>query len=414
VLIAPHKAGLAVEPPNRSIAVDAINGLGIDLLKQPDLPTGNVLLSPYSIQTALAMTYAGADGETKTEMAKTLHYPPDEEQVHGSFLGLRRAMEEVARATKDQTETAEVDGRVTDPVILTTANRLYGERSYTFREPFLRLIREVYGSPLEPMNFRGAPEPAREAINQWVENQTQKRIPGLIPEGGVDALTRLVLVNAIYLKAPWADPFDARATTPHPFHTGRDKSKKVPTMVKKLKVGYEKRDGYTAISLPYLGGELSFLILLADESSDTRALSTRLTPATLATCAELPEIEAFLFLPKFELRPPVMPLSGQLQALGMRKSFDVNAADFSRIAPAQETARLSISQVFHQSYLKLDEHGTEAAAATAVSMMEFAAQRAPQAEIHVDRPFLFAIQHGASGACLFLGRVADPATLPHK
>ncbi len=393
-------------------AADAINALGVRLLPLADAPDANALISPYSIQTALAMTYAGAAGETRAEMARALHFADDEDSLHNAFAALRAALEQIARDTEARAARSRQFGGPTDPVILNVANRLFGEQSFEFRAAFLELVRDRYRAPLQPCDFiRNA---ARETgvINDWVAEQTQRRIQNLIPANALNELTRLVLVNAVYLKAPWEKPFAAAATRPQTFRVKGAAAAAVPTMTETLTAGYRREEGLTVLTLPYSGGGLHFLILLPDAPDGWKDLESKLAAEQLASYARLPAREIRLFLPKFRVEPPLMPLGKALRTLGMRQAFDEprGSADFDRMAPRRPNDYLYVSEVFHKTFLDLDEKGTEAAAATAVVMMRVTAivERPDPVEIRVDRPFLFAIQHRDSGACLFLGRVTDP------
>ena len=400
----------AAEPT--STAAGAINALGIDLLHQAGKPDANLLLSPYSIQSALAMTCAGADGATREEMARVLHYPKDDVELNGSFAELQKALDELMQQSAMAAERFKQYGRSNDPVILTVANRLFGQAGYDFRTAFLESVKTNYGAPFEQMDFVNNAAGATKRINGWVEDQTRKRIRDLIPAGALNTLTRLVLVNAIYLKAPWAQPFHESATRPGPFHVGGGAAVEVPTMMQQHPLSYAKRDGFIVVAIPYSGGELQFLILLPDQTDGLAALEKRLTADRLNECANLPAQEVLLHLPRFKLEPPVMSLSGELKKLGMKSAFDepAGSANFDRMAPRRPGDYLYLSDVFHKTFLALDEKGTEAAAATAAIMVgRAAALRPPKpVEVNVDHPFLFAIQHRPSGACLFLGRVTDP------
>ncbi len=396
-------------------ATTATNKLGLELFRQLAAikPGENLLLSPYSIQSALAMTYAGADGDTRTEMARVLHFPPDDATLAKSFGALRDALDATAKASVANAAQSQRYGGNSDVIEWHAANRLYGQQGYQFREPFLALARDGYGAPLEQVDFITAAEPARLKINAWVEDQTRHKIVDLIPPNGLDASSRLVLVNALYLKAPWQKAFDTHMTAPHPFQTRGTDSVNVPTMRQTRQLGYAKRDGYTAVTLPYFGGDLQFLILLPDTPNGVAALAAKVTPSLLHDCANLnPELVS-LFLPKFRQQGSTMALGTMLQALGMKTAFDrpPGSANFDRMAPRGSGEPLHISEVYHQTFIALDEIGTEAAAATAVGMAGGAGRpnNPPKpVEVHVDHPFLFAIQHCESGACLFLGRVTDP------
>ena len=400
----------AAEKP--SAAAQAVNALGLDLLAKGTAARQNALLSPYSIQTALAMTYAGAAGETRAQMAGVLHYPQDEAALHQSFGELRKALEGVAKNSEEHSKQVAMDGGAVDPIVLTVANRLFGQQGYEFRPTFLDLVKDGYGALLEAMDFVKDAEAERAKINGWVEDQTKKRISDLIPKGGVGRDTRLVLVNAIYLKAPWAKEFSKSATGLQPFHLKPDEAVKVPAMRRTGSMGYAKRDGYQVITVPYVGEEMQLLVLLPDTKDGLAALESKLTPEILASCATPDAAEVDLYLPKFKMEPPVMQLGESLRTLGMTRAFDEpkGSADFDRMAPRRPDDYLSISEVFHKTFLALDEKGTEAAAATAVVMIARASfvEKPKPVEVRVDRPFLFAIQHRESGACLFVGRLCDP------
>jgi serpin B len=384
----------------------------MDLLARVATPDQNALLSPYSIQSALAMTYAGAEGVTRAEMAKVLQYPKDEAEMHRSFLALRTALDEVARKSAANAGQMKKWGATNDPITLTVANRLFGQTGYDFRAPFLALVKDSYGAPFEALDFVRDAAGATKHINVWVEDQTRQRIRNLVPTGALDDRTRLVLVNAIYLKAPWADEFGESATKPLPFYVAGGKTADVPTMAGTRYLSYSKRDGFSALAISYRGWDIQFLILLPDKVNGLAALESKLTAGVLADSAKLSGQEVVLYLPKFKLEPPVFALGKELQTLGMKTAFDQphGSANFDRIAPRRPGDYLCISEVFHKTFLKLDEKGTEAAAATSVASipMGMASEKPKPIEVRVDHPFLFAIQHQPSGACLFLGRMVDP------
>jgi len=221
----------------------------------------------------------------------------------------------------------------------------------------------------------------------------------------------MVLVNAIYLKAPWAVAFQESGTKPRPFRAGGGDAIDVPTMRKEGRFGYAKRDGYSVVAIPYVSGTLQFLILLPDKADGLSALEKTVTHELLSwesTNADFTQLA--LELPKLKMEPPVMALGETLQSLGMNTAFDKppGSANFDRMAPRRAGDYLFISAVFHKTFLAVDEKGTEAAAATGVVMSVTNVVVGKAIEVKVDRPFLFAIQHRVSGACLFLGRVTDP------
>jgi serpin B len=405
-------SGMAQGVTNFDLAATATNQVAVDLHRQLAIGNENLCVSPYSIESALGMTFAGADGETLTQMAHVLHFPNDGD-VPASFSALQHSLEEMSAKTAELAKESKRFGGPGEPVTLNIANRLFAQKGYDFRQAFLSLVKQNYGAAFEPLDFVANAAAAAQHINKWVADQTHDRIRDLIPAGALNKMTRLVLANALYLKAPWADPFSEKKTQPEPFHVRGGPPVEVPMMQKTAEFGYAKRDGFTAVSLPYVGNELQFLVFLPDDTNGLHALESQLTANVLAECAKLEAHEVDLHLPKFKLEPPTMALAESFQALGMQSAFDVprGSANFDKIAPRKPNDYLYISQIFHKTFIAVDEKGTEAAAATAVVMMKATAMAGPKPqpiEVRVDRPFIYAIQHVPSGACLFLGRVTDP------
>lgn len=391
-------------------AVKSTNELGLDLYRTIAAGDGNICLSPYSISCALAMTLDGADGETRTEMARVLHLEPNS-TAGSSFAALRKSLEEMAAKTQQIVQDLKKRGGPSEPITLAIANRLFPQTGFEFRPDFFSRIESRYGAPPELLDYKKDPTGATKHINNWVAKQTRERIRDLIPKP-LDVLTRLVLVNAIYLKAPWSKEFNADATTPEPFHVHGKEAVDLPAMQQVGDFRYGKGNGFTTVALPYSGSDLQFVILLAEKTNGLEAMEKKITAKDLADCAKTPVSKVFLHLPKFKFEPPTLQLSEQLKALGMKTAFDIpqGSANFDRMAPRKPDSYLAISKVFHKTFIAVDEKGTEAAAATAVVMMELTARRemSEPIEVKVDRPFLYAIQHVPSGACLFLGRVTDP------
>jgi len=395
-----------------ALAAEAINSLGLDLLAHGTEPGANAVLSPYSIQSTLAMTYAGAAGKTHAEMARVLHYRGEEAELHRSFAALQTALDGIARRTAEWAKRARQRGEPSEGVTLTAANRLFGQEGYPYRAPFLALAKDMYRAPFQPLDFAGNWSAAREEINRWVGVQTRGRIEEIVPADGVSTNTRLVLVNAIYLKAPWAEAFPAEATMDLPFHVRGGKARAVPTMVLQRSFGYGRRAGFTVVTVPYRTGELQLLILLPSGTKGLAALEKQLTARLLVSCANPDHADLILYLPKLKIEPELFRLGKVLQSLGMKSAFDVpsGTANFERMAPRLPDQYLCISEVFHKTFMALDEKGTEAAAATAAEVVFTTGIAEPTKPItvRVDHPFFFAIQHRPSGACLFLGRVTDP------
>jgi len=397
---------------NFDLAAKATNELAVDLHRQLATGNDNLCVSPYSIESALAMTFAGTDGETRAQMARVLHFPSDSSNA-ASFASLQHSLEEMSAKTAELAQKSKEFGGPSEPITLNIANRLFAQKDYDFRQDFLSLVKQNYGAEFERLDFVADPAAATQHVNKWVADQTRDKIRDLIPADALNRLTRLVLTNALYLKAPWADPFSEKTTQPEPFHVRGGAPVNLPMMRKTARFGYAKREGFTAVSLPYAGDDLQFLILLPGEVNGLRALETKLTAHVLAECAKLEAHDVDLHLPKFKLEPPTIVLAETLQALGMKSAFDIprGSANFDKMAPRKPNDYLYISNVFHKTFIAVDEKGTEAAAATAIVMMRATAIRSPKPppiEVKVDRPFIYAIQRVPGGDCLFLGRVTDP------
>jgi serpin B len=394
----------------------AINALGVDLLRGAGSETQNFLISPYSIHSALAMTSAGADGVTLEEMRKVLHFSGPEEGLHLSMEALGTQLAGITARSSERAELIRGAGKAgSSPTRIRVANRLFGQEGFYFRPEFLGVVSQRYGAPLERIDFRKAPGAARENINRWVEQQTESKICNLLGADHVTEETRLILVNALYFMAAWQEPFSAGATQPEKFLVRGTVPEEVPTMRLSRELGYQKGSGWEAVTLPYENGELQFVVLLPQ--AELPALESRLTPELLSGTARLPLRRVQLHLPKFRIEGATLPLSAALKRLGMRAAFDEprGSADFGRMAERRPSDYLYVGEVLHKTFMELDEKGTEAAAATAVVMMR--ATSAPSGpeeplEVKVDRPFLFAVQHVRSGACLFLGRMTDPRPAP--
>jgi serpin B len=295
---------------------------------------------------------------------------------------------------------------------LRIANRLFGEKSYKFEQPFVDKTRQSFGAPLERVDFASSPEPSRAQINGWVQQQTEQRIKDLLPPGCIQSDTKLVLVNALYFLADWLAPFDTAATNDQPFHLSSAQTKNVPTMHKTLGLRMARADGVAVLELPYKGNDAAMLLVLPDKVDGLAAVEQSLSLARLdAWTAALKPESVTVSLPKFEVNPPrSMALAPVLGALGIKTAFDKQQADFFAIArPADPRNRLYISEVFHKAFVKVDEKGTEAAAATAVVMAPGGAPPRRGVEFTADHPFLFFIVDKPSGLVLFMGRVSDPS-----
>jgi serpin B len=353
----------------------------------------NLFYSPYSISLALAMTYAGAREETEQQIADTLHFTLPQERLHPAFNHLDLTL----TSRGEGAEGADGEG-----FRLHIVNRIWGQEGYEFLDAFLDVLATNYGAGLRLVDFAGAPEESRVTINDWVEEQTEGRIEDLIPQGIINELTRLVLTNAIYFNAAWAEPFEERLTEDGTFYPLDGGDVSVPMMRHTASFGYAEDQTCQAVELPYDGRKLAMLILLP-QVGEFEAFEDSLDAEQMhAILDNLKYGEVALTMPKFEVESD-FSLVDALTAMGMPDAFSMNA-DFSGMDGTRE---LFIKDAVHKAFVSVDEAGTEAAAATAV-VMQLKGSLAQPIEVAVDHPFLFFIRDVETGAILFVGRVVNP------
>ncbi|MFO0550184.1 MAG: serpin family protein [Polyangiaceae bacterium] len=384
------------KPPARAGEMaKSSNAFGLDLFqKLRTTSPANLTFSPTSISAALAMTWGGAGGVTADEMKKVLHIEGSQADGVTAMGGLLNWV-----------------GAPNQPLTVRVANRLFGAKSYPFNPTYLETTRTAFGAPLEVMDFQGDASGARTRINGWVEDQTEKRIRDLLPEDAVQPDTRLVLVNAVYFLGKWASPFEKEATSDQPFSVLGGAKKNVPTMHKLDTYGYAEVDGTQIARMPFKGNGYAMYILLPKDEASLAKLEASLTGDSLGEMLKkTTDQNVSIALPKFELAPPnAMELSGPLATLGMPSAFDSKTADFSLMSENAKNGALVVSHVLHKAFVKVDEEGTEAAAATAVVMGDGAAMPPQAKEFIADHPFLFVLREETTGLVLFMGRVADPS-----
>lgn len=381
-------------PADATLAGDAVNAFGFELLAAATQPRENAVLSPASIVLALAMARPGARGDTAAQIDAVLRDVATDE--HASWLNALDA----ALATRSGT-FKDIAGKDSS-VALRIANATFAQQDYAWNQAYLDALASRFGAGVRLVDYRTAPEAARQAINDWVDERTEHRIPELLEAGTIHVLARLVLVNAIYLKAAWQAPFEPTATVTRPFTKLDGSRMDVSYMRQTEQFQYASGDGWQAIQLPYVGGSLAMTILVPD---DLTAFQSSLDGAAFAEItAALAERHVSLSLPKFGIETKA-DLATVLAAMGMPLAFDPDRADFSGMTAED---RLYISRVIHQANIDVDEKGTTAAAATAV-VLEAVGVALEPVVLHVDRPFLFALRDVQTGAILFLGRVTEPA-----
>jgi len=355
---------------------------------------GNLFYSPYSISLALAMTYAGARGETAQQMADTLHFVLYQDSLHPAFNSLDIELSQRGEGAK---------GKDGEGFRLNIVNAIWGQDGYQFLSEFLDVLAENYGAGLRTLDFANAPEESRITINNWVSDQTEDRIEDLIPQGLIDALTRLVLTNAIYFNAAWQHPFSEDITEDGPFYLLDGGEVTVPMMRQTESFSYAEGDEYQAVELPYDGRELSMVILLP-RAGQFEAFEGSIDAQVVdAILKGLESRQVALTLPEFEFES-YFHLKEILAAMGMPVAFSGDA-DFSGMTGNRE---LFIAEVIHKAFISVDEAGTEAAAATAVVMKEIAAPLEP-IEVTIDHPFIFLIRDIETGTILFVGRIVNPS-----
>lgn len=377
-----HDTDPQVTPDELAVIVDGQNQLGIDLYRA--LASGseaNLVLSPWSVSTDLAMVHAGAAGATAAELGAVLHVDgiaPERVPVATNRLGL------------------DLLARQREKVELAAANKLWTDEGLTLRPPFLDTMSRSFGAPVAAADFSADAESARLAINEWTAGQTGGRIRDLFPPGTVDANTALVLVNAVSLNAEWFFPFNPDLTGDEPFTRLDGTQVTVPMMHFNEYLPTASGPGWRAVEIPYSGDELSMVVVVPDELRSFEAALDR--PTLDAVFASLADGGVHLSLPRFSFSSHAS-LVEPLRSLGLRSAFDPTA-DFSGMT---DGGGLFIGAVEHGAFVKVDEVGTEAAAATGTAMADSHGPTIP-----VTRPFLFAIRDRATGAVLFLGRVVDP------
>lgn len=355
--------------------------------KLKDQP-GNLFFSPYSISTALAMTFAGARGDTAQQMANVLHFAVPQDRLHPTFAALEAELNAIQRKGKVQ---------------LSVANSLWPQQGYPFLPEYVGLLKQYYGTTVTPLDYAKAPEAARKTINNWVEQKTNRKITDLIKPGVLNPLSRLVLANAIYFKGSWVKQFDPNETGSYEFHVTANKNVSCWLMHRKGNYAYAETPSLQVLELPYAGDDLSMIVLLPRRTDGIGALESELSAARLAEWIKgMSEREVAVYLLKFKLTCE-FSLKNTLAEMGMTDAFG-DKADFSGMDGRRW---LFISAVVHKAFVDVNEEGTEAAAATAGGL-PLSSLPASVPVFLADHPFIFLIRDKHNGSILFMGRVTDP------
>ncbi len=384
----------AVPQSDISTLVQGDNAFALDLFHSLSSENGNLAFSPYSLSVALAMPYAGARGQTETQMAQALHYTLPQDRLHPAF---NRLDQDLAKEGQAASESAQ-------PMQLKIANAVWAEQTFSFLQSYLDLIAQNYGAGIRLSDIVHNPDGVRQAINDWVSQQTNNKIKDLIPSGAMDAATRMVLVNAIYFKADWSNEFDPANTKDAPFNLLDGTQVTSKQMADHFSgVPYASGDGWQAVELPYVGDTAAMDILVPDAGRFQDFESSLDVQKLDAMIGSMQPVGLELAMPKFSFRS-TFDMGSPLSSLGMSDAFNADRADFSGMTGKRD---LYITKVVHQAYIAVDEKGTEAAAATGV-VMGLTAIQMPDKQLTIDRPFIFVIRDVQSGQILFLGRVLDP------
>jgi serpin B len=389
---------IETEAGSTKAVADANNRFAFDLYsrlaKDKEYTSCNIFFSPFSLSSALAITYEGSRGKTADEIRSVFYFPANDSTRREGFAGLNAGINSGHPGYS-----------------LRTANALWAEKTYPFLPDYISTAERSYDAKTTNLDFRGHPEDSRITINTWVEDKTEDRIRDLIPDGVIDPMTRLVITNAIYFKGDWVTQFDKNKTSDADFMTIPGKTVRVPMMQQtgdEADYLYAENRDLQMLSMPYMhttGKELSMIVLLpkADNLTTTEASLSVNTLSALEQSAISRRV--MVYFPKFNLKTKYS-LPDTLGAMGMPTAFTGNA-DFSGM---DGTKNLLISDVIHQAFVDVNEEGTEAAAATAV-VMKLAALPAnpePVPVFRADHPFIIIIQDDETGSILFMGRVVNP------
>jgi len=370
-----------------TVVVKGNNVFAFDLYAAIAQEKGNLFLSPLSVSAALAMTYAGARGETAQQMAKALHFDLAAAKLNPGFSELLKKFNTGGKSYQ-----------------LAVADALWGQEGTEFYPEFTAISKKYYDAGFKEVDYINKTEQARQTINYWVEARTNHKIVELIKPKILNTLTRLVLTNAIYFKGRWELRFKPERTKLAPFYASAAEKTNAPLMDQFGKFKYAETDGLQILELPYRGGAVAMDILLPKPQSDLAKLESNLQTVNFQSWLnKMSPRKVEVFLPRFKLEKG-LSLRNYLQVLGMKDAFNENAADFSGMSKTF----LYITQVIHKAFVEVNEEGTEAAAATAVIMVAKSAPIDEPVVFRADHPFCFLIRDIQSGSILFMGRMVEP------
>lgn len=374
------------------------NDFAFKLYQQLSTTKGNLFFSPSSIEAALAMTQEGAAGNTLIQFFQCLENS-DTPTLSVPSIGTNVTLENANAIWVDQTFPLDQGERG-------SVNTEQQPKGAAILETFKNAVTKKHNAEIRAADFAGQPEVERLKINQWVEEKTRDKIQDLLPDGSVDAMTRLLLVNAIYFKGDWLHAFDPEQTVDAPFRLSPDESVPVPMMpLKETRFAYGENDCFQTLELPYEGEEVSMLLILPKAENGLKHIEECFAPGNLDACTKgMRKRDVNVFLPRFKVESTFASLKRDLAALGLTDAFDAQLADFSGISPEP----LFISDVVHKAFVEVNEEGTEAAAATGI-IMRTTSIHPPPVTFRADRPFIFLIRENKSGKILFMGRITNPS-----
>ena len=387
-VVLPSSRVSAADSAEISVQVNFNTRFAMDLFGRLKTGEGNFFFSPYSISSCMAMVFAGAQEDTELQMARVLHFNTNQEVFHSVFSELQGQVEGAAKP-------GELELRL--------ANGLWSQRGHPFNAAFLEIGKQLYGANIMQVDFKKNAEPVRKLIDGFVKERTGGKIPDLIPQGLINGTTRLVVVNAIYFKGKWEKPFKKEDTADAPFTVAVEKKVTAPLMHTTAEFNYGETPDMQVLEMPYGGGRLSMVVLLPKGSNEVDTVENvlrRRGPDALLSQASMKKVD--VSLPKFRLTGQFL-LSKELKEMGMPAAFTSEADFFSM----DDMHDLYLTEVVHKAFIEVNEEGTEAAAATGVTVAMTAVPM-NNPVFRADHPFVFLIRDMQSRSVLFLGRVANP------
>ena len=386
-----------ISPEKIKILAQDNTAFALSFYNQIRQANDNIIFSPISLSVALSMAMAGAQSDTQAGMINALSFSLPEAEIYPTLNALLLVINKSEQKSMGDSEGNKFQ--------LNIANSIWGQAGFTFHQDYLDLLARNFGTGIYTVNFSAQPEQAREAINQWVEDETQEKISDLISPGGINTLTRLVLANAIYFKGSWLHPFNKKETLKAPFYALDGSKLEVDMMhLGGERLAYAHGENYQAVNLPYYSSDFSMTIILPEQGAFNTFEEDLRAENLYAILNSLTSQRVDFRMPKFDYESTINA-NDPLISLGMSDAFNPDAANFSGITDEDE---LYITDVLHKATITVDEEGTEAAAATAVIMGIRSMEPGEPISLTIDRPFIYLIQHIPTGSILFFGRVTEP------